>query len=151
MSLTEQINEAIKVAMKAKDQGSLRGLRAIKSALLLAQTEKAGVEIDQVKEVQILQKLAKQRRDSMDIYQAQNRADLLAIEQEELKLIEQFLPAQMSELEITEKLKQLLQQENAKGPADLGRIMPLAIKAFQGEADNKTISVLLKDLLNKQA
>src|SRR5690606_42156912 len=100
MSLTEQINEAIKVAMKAKDQGSLRGLRAIKSALLLAQTEKAGAVIDQAKEVQILQKLAKQRRDSMEIYLAQNRADLLAVEQEELKLIEQFLPAQLSEAEI---------------------------------------------------
>lgn len=148
MTLTEQINEAIKTAMKQKDQAALRGLRAIKSALLLAQTEKAGVVLDATKEVQILQKLAKQRRDSMEIYQSQNRQDLLTIEAEELQLIEQFLPAQLDEATVKARLERLLEEAGAQSPADLGRMMPLAMKTFEGQADNKLIANVLKNLLN---
>ncbi len=151
MSLTEQINEAIKSAMKQKDQVSLRGLRAIKSALLLAQTEKAGVVLDAGKETQILQKLAKQRRDVMEIYQTQNRPDLLLVESEELQLIEQFLPAQLDEAAVKARLLSLLQEAGASVPSDLGRMMPLAMKAFEGQADNKLIAAVLKNLLSGNA
>jgi hypothetical protein len=151
MSLTEQINEAIKSAMKQKDQVSLRGLRAIKSALLLAQTEKAGVVLDAGKETQILQKLAKQRRDVMEIYRTQNRPDLLLVESEELQLIEQFLPAQLDEAAVKARLLSLLQEAGASVPSDLGRMMPLAMKAFEGQADNKLIAAVLKNLLSGNA
>jgi uncharacterized protein YqeY len=151
MSLTAQVNEAIKTAMKEKNQAALRALRAIKSALLLAQTEKADVVIDTAKELQILQKLAKQRRDSMEIYQAQNRQDLLQIEAEELALIEQFLPAQLDEAEVKLRLMELIKQVGASSPADLGRMMPMAMKAFEGQADNKLISSVLKNLLSGNA
>jgi len=151
MSLTDQVNEAIITAMKAKNQAALRALRAIKSALLLAQTEKADVVIDAAKEQQILQKLAKQRRDSMEIYQAQNRQDLLQIEAEELALIEQFLPAQLDEAEVKLRLMELIKKVGASSPADLGRMMPMAMKAFEGQADNKLISSVLKNLLSGNA
>lgn len=151
MSLSEQVNDAIKTAMKQKDQSALRGLRAIKSALLLAQTEKAGVLVDAAKELQLLQKLAKQRRDSMEIYQAQNRQDLFQVEAEELALIEQFLPAQLDEATVKSRLEVLLKEAGASSPADLGRMMPLAMKAFEGQADNKLIATVLKNLLSTQA
>jgi len=151
MSLTEQVNEAIKTAMKQKDQAALRGLRAIKSALLLAQTEKADVVIDSTKEIQILQKLAKQRRDSIEIYQNQNRPDLLKVEAEELQLIEQFLPAQLDEAAVRIRLSALLKEAAAHSPADLGRMMPQAMKAFEGQADNKLIASVLKNLLSGNA
>lgn len=151
MSLTEQVNEAIKTAMKQKDQAALRALRAIKSALLLAQTEKAGVTVDAAKEVQLLQKLAKQRRDSMEIYQAQNRQDLFQLEAEELAFIEQFLPKQLDEATVKSRLEVLLQEAGASSPSDLGRMMPLAMKAFEGQADNKLIATVLKNLLSGQA
>lgn len=151
MSLTEQVNEAIKTAMKQKDAAALRGLRAIKSALLLAQTEKAEVIIDNAKEIQILQKLAKQRRDSMAIYETQHRPDLLKLEAEELHLIEQFLPAQLNEAEVKNRLVVLLQEAGANSPADLGRMMPLAMKTFEGQADNKLIAAVLKSLLSGNA
>jgi len=151
MSLTEQVNEAIKTAMKQKDAAALRGLRAIKSALLLAQTEKAEVIIDSAKEIQILQKLAKQRRDSMAIYESQHRPDLLKLEAEELHLIEQFLPAQVNEAEVKNRLVVLLQEAGANSPADLGRMMPLAMKTFEGQADNKLIAAVLKSLLSGNA
>ncbi len=151
MSLSDQVNEAIKTAMKQKNQAALRALRAIKSALLLAQTEKAGATVDAAKELQLLQKLAKQRRDSMEIYQAQNRQDLFQLEAEELALIEQFLPKQLDETEVKTRLTLLLKEAGASSPSDLGRMMPLAMKTFEGQADNKLIATVLKNLLSRQA
>ena len=149
MDLMHTINEAIKGAMKEKDQVRLRALRAIKSALLLAQTEKAGAVVDEAREIQLLQKLAKQRRDSMAIYQEQNRPDLFQAEQEELLIIETFLPEALSPEIIEAKVKALAKEVGAQGMADLSRLMPLAMKALAGKADNKTISEMVKKVLSQ--
>lgn len=133
--------------MKEKDQVQLRALRAIKSALLLAQTEKAGAVVDAAREIQVLQKLAKQRRDSMAIFQEQNRTDLFQREQEELLVIETFLPAAMSEEEVTAKVTALAQAVGAASMADLSKLMPLAMKELAGKADNKAIADAVKKVL----
>ncbi len=143
----QTINEALKSAMKEKDQVQLRALRAIKSALLLAQTEKAGAVIDAAREIQVLQKLAKQRRDSMAIFAEQNRTDLFLREQEELQVIETFLPASLDEAEIKRRIATLAASVGATGMADLAKLMPVAMKALAGEADNKAIADAVKQIL----
>lgn len=150
MDLSQTINEALKLAMKEKDPIRLRALRAIKSALLLAQTEKAGAVVDAAKELQVLQKLAKQRRDSMAIYQAQNRLDLFKHEQEELDVIETFLPQAISPEELEIRIAEIIEQLGAKGMADLSKVMPKAIQVLNGQADNKAISDKVKALLSAQ-
>jgi uncharacterized protein YqeY len=147
MDLIERINNDIKTAMKQQEQGRLRGLRAIKSALLLVQTEKAGAVVDEQKGIQVLQKLAKQRRDSMEIYQSQGRADLFAIEAEELSVIEAYLPAQMSAQELQSALQAIMTEVGAQSMADLKKVMPVAIQRLAGKTDNKAISEMLKTLL----
>lgn len=148
MSLTDRINEDIKTAMKARDEVSLRALRSIKSALLLAGTEKGAADtLSEDSEMKILQKLAKQRKDSIEIFSAQKRDDLTAKEAEELKVIEKYLPAQMSEDEIRNILKNIISETGATGPQDTGKVMPAAMKQLSGKADGKTISTLLKELL----
>lgn len=147
MELMQTINEALKTAMKEKDQVQLRALRAIKSALLLAQTEKAGAVVDAAREIQVLQKLAKQRRDSMAIFQEQHRTDLFQREQEELVVIEAFLPAAMGEEEVMAKVTGLAQAAGAVGMADLSKLMPLAMKELAGKADNKSIADAVKKVL----
>jgi len=149
MSLVEKIDADIKVALLAKDQASLRGLRAIKSAILLAQTEKgAKVELDKEAEIRILQKQIKQRKESIDIYKAQNREDLAKTELEEVAVIEKYLPASLSMEEIESDLKILIETHSLQGPKDLGKLMPLATKHFEGKADGKTISEIGKRLLS---
>lgn len=143
----QTINEALKSAMKEKDQVQLRALRAIKSALLLAQTEKAGAVIDAAREIQVLQKLAKQRRDSMAIFAEQNRTDLFLREQEELQVIETFLPASLDEAEIKRRVATLAASMGATGMADLAKLMPVAMKSLAGEADNKAIADAVKQIL----
>ncbi|MBA4303704.1 MAG: glutamyl-tRNA amidotransferase [Sphingobacteriaceae bacterium] len=150
MKLSSHINEAIKTAMKEKDQVRLRALRAIKSALLLAQTEKAGAVIDAAKELQILQKLAKQRRDSMAIYQEQNRTDLYEHEREELEVIETFLPQALAPEVLESRITAIIAATAASGMADLPKVMPLAMKELAGQADNKAISEAVKKLLTAQ-
>lgn len=150
MELSSHINEAIKTAMKEKDQVRLRALRAIKSALLLAQTEKAGAVIDAAKELQILQKLAKQRRDSMAIYQEQNRTDLYEHEREELEVIETFLPQALAPEVLESRITAIIAATAASGMADLPKVMPLAMKELAGQADNKAISEAVKKLLTAQ-
>lgn len=147
MELMQTINEALKTAMKEKDQVQLRALRAIKSALLLAQTEKAGAVVDASREIQLLQKLAKQRRDSMAIFQEQNRSDLFQREQEELLVIETFLPAAMSAAEVEAVVAKLAAANGATSMADLSKLMPLAIKELAGKADNKAIADAVKKVL----
>jgi len=148
MSLQTQVNADIITAMKAKDEVSLRALRGLKSALLLAGSE-AGANgiVEDEQAIKIFQKLAKQRKESLDIYIQNKREDLAKTEAEELAVIEKYLPKQLTEEEITVELKQLLADAGAVSAADFGKVMPLAMKAFAGRADGKIISALLKSLL----
>lgn len=148
MSLTSQIDQEIKQAMLGKQEARLRGLRAIKSALLLARTEKgASEEISQETEIKVLQKLIKQRKESADIYKAQNRDDLYKIEAEEMEVIEGFLPKQMERSEIETYLKDLINRVGATSVKDMGKVMGAANKELAGKADGKTISEVVKQLL----
>lgn len=148
MSLTTQIDQEIKQAMLGKQEARLRGLRAIKSALLLARTEKgASEEISQETEIKVLQKLIKQRKESADIYKAQNREDLYKIEAEEMEVIEAFLPKQMERGEIETYLKDLINRVGASSVKDMGKVMGAANKELAGKADGKTISEVVKQLL----
>lgn len=148
MSLTTQIDQEIKQAMLAKQEARLRGLRAIKSALLLARTEKgASEEISQETEIKVLQKLIKQRKESADIYKAQHREDLYKIEAEEMDVIEGFLPKQMERGEIEVYLKELINRLGATSVKDMGKVMGAANKELAGKADGKTISEVVKQLL----
>lgn len=146
MTLEEKINTELKAAMLAKDEAALRALRAIKSAILLAKTSGGGA-ISPEDEIKMLQKLVKQRKESVDIYQNQNRADLAKAELEEIAVIEKFLPKQMGEDEIREELKKIISQVGATSAADLGKVMGMASKHFAGKADNKVVSQLVRQLL----
>lgn len=148
MSLINKIDQDIKQAMLAKQEARLRGLRAIKSALLLARTEKgASEDISQETEIKVLQKLIKQRKESADIYKAQNREDLYKIEAEEMEVIEAFLPKQMERSEIEAYLKDLINKVGATSVKDMGKVMGAANKELAGKADGKTISEVVKQLL----
>ena len=148
MSLITQIDQDIKQAMLAKQEARLRGLRAIKSALLLARTEKgASEDISQETEIKVLQKLIKQRKESADIYKTQNREDLYTIEVEEMEVIEAFLPKQMERGEIEAYLKDLIGRVGATSVKDMGKVMGAANKELAGKADGKTISEVVKQLL----
>ena len=148
MTIQDQINADVMTAMKAKDEVSLRTLRGLKSALLLAATsEGAGGKVSDEAAVKIFQKLAKQRKESLEIYNTQGRADLAKIEAEEITVIEKYLPKQMNEDEIRKVLKELITLSGAAGPADFGKVMPQAMKALAGKADGKVISALLKEIL----
>jgi len=149
MTLEQKIMADLKTAMLAKDDKALRSLRAIKAAILLAKTSSgASGDLSEEEEVKILQKLVKQRKDSLDIFTQQNRPDLAEKEREEIEVIERFLPKQLTEEEIKSELKIILTENGASGPADMGKIMGIASKALAGKADGKTISRLLKDMLN---
>ena len=146
MNLEEKINQDLKTAMLAKDEASVRSLRAVKSAILLAKTSGSdSVSVDD--EIKLLQKLVKQRKESVEIYQQQNRADLAKTELEEIAVIEKYLPKQMSEVQISVELKKIIEQVGAKSPAEMGKVMGLASKHFAGKADNKIVSQLVKQLL----
>jgi uncharacterized protein YqeY len=146
MNLAEQINEGIKTAMKARDEVRLRALRNIKSAFLLLDT--AGGNVSDEDRVKALQKMAKQRKDSIDIFEKEGRQDLADKEKEELEIIETFLPAQLGEAEIEAKIREIMAETGAEGMKDLGKVMPLAMKAMAGKADGKLISEKVKALLN---
>jgi len=148
MSLITTIDQDIKKAMLAKQEVQLRGLRAIKSALLLARTEKgASEEISEETEIKVLQKLIKQRKESADIYQAQNREDLYKVEAEEMAVIEVYLPKQMDKAEVEVFLKDLISRVGATSVKDMGKVMGAANKELAGKADGKTISEVVKQLL----
>lgn len=148
MSLTDKINADLKEAMKAKDEVALRGIRAIKAAILLANTDGSGKEVDDERGIQILQKLVKQRKESLDIYEKQGREDLAVVEREEIKIIEKYLPEQMPEEDLRKFLKDLIVQNGATDAKDMGKIMGLANKQLAGKADGKSISIIVKELLN---
>jgi uncharacterized protein YqeY len=147
MSLIEQVNAGIMTAMKAKDQDRLRALRGIKSAFLLLKTAEGVTEVTDDMCIKALQKMAKQRKDSLDIYEQQGREDLAIIERSELTVVESFLPAQMSAEEIEAQVKAIIAETGAAGMKDLGKVMPAAMKAMGGVADGKLISEAVKKLL----
>jgi len=148
MSLIDQIDQDIKQAMLAKQAGRLRGLRAIKAALLLARTEKgAAEEITEEAEIKVLQKLIKQRKESADIYRSQNRDDLYQVEIEEMQVIEPYLPKQMEHSEVEAYLKDLISRVGATSIKDMGKVMGTANKELAGKADGRMISELVKQLL----
>lgn len=148
MSLQEQISKDVITAMKAKDEVALRAIRGLKSALLLAGSEPGanGLVSDEAA-LKIFQKLAKQRKESLEIFTTNGRDDLAKVEKEELEVIERYLPKQMGEDEITDILKTLVAEAGATSAADFGKVMPLAMKAFAGKADGKIISAILKNIL----
>lgn len=148
MSLQQTIDQDIKSAMLSKDSVKLRGLRAIKAALLLAKTEKgAGEELSEEMEIKVLQKLVKQRKESAEIYQSQNRQDLFEIEHEEMQVIEAYLPKQMDRDEIKSYVQQIVLKVGAKDMKDMGKVMGLVNKDLAGKADGKTISEVVKEIL----
>lgn len=148
MSLEEKVMAEMKNAMKAKDEVTLRSLRAIKAAIILAKTaEGAGGELKEEDETKMLQKLVKQRRDSLEIYEQQNRSELAKKEEEEIAVIEKFLPAQLGDEELRKILTSIISQVGASSPADMGKVMGVATKQLAGKADGKAISAAVKDLL----
>ncbi|MFC4233065.1 GatB/YqeY domain-containing protein [Parasediminibacterium paludis] len=150
MSLEAQVMDLMKDAMKAKDEGTLRGLRAIKAEIIKAKTEPgAGGVITAEGELKLLQKLVKQRKDSLEIYIQQNRADLATKESEEIAVIEKFLPQQLSEEALKAAVAEIITSLGASSPADMGKVMGVASKQLAGKAEGKAISAVVKELLSK--
>lgn len=149
MSLEQNIMAQMKDAMKAKDEAGLRGLRAIKAAILLAKTAGGSGEITADDEIKLLQKLVKQRKDSLEIFRQQNRTDLAQKEEEEIAIIEKFLPQQMDAEELKMIVAEIITETGASSPADMGKVMGVASKQLAGKADGKTISAVVKELLSK--
>ena len=148
MSLEEKINNDIKAAMMAKDKLRLEALRAVKSIILLAKTEKGHTEaLIPDAEMKILQKQVKQRKESAEIYQQQNRPELAEKELAEAAVIEEYLPKMISDAELTVEVKKIIEQVGAKAPSDMGKVMGVASKALAGKADGKAISDKVKSLL----
>ena len=149
ITLIEKVSEAIKASMKEKDTISLESLRAVKSALLLAQTQKgnsSGISADE--EIKILQKLVKQRKESAEIYISQNRSELAEVEINQSKIIERFLPKQLSPEEVEKIVSELINKTGASGMKDMGKIMGMASKQLSGVADGKTISNIVRNKLS---
>ncbi|CAN5253094.1 GatB/YqeY domain-containing protein [soil metagenome] len=148
MSLETTINDEIKKAMLAKDQVGLRALRAVKTAIQVARTsEGANGEVTEAQELQILQKLVKTRKDSLDIYKQQNRPDLAVKEQEEVEVIERFLPKQLGADELKAEIQKVMAETGATTMKDMGKVMGLANARLAGRADNRSISEMVKGLL----
>ena len=150
MNLEAKIMADMKEAMKSKNEPALRSLRAIKAEIIKAKTEPgAGGEISEEKETSLLQKMLKQRRDSLEVYQQQSRTDLAQKEEEEIAVIEKFLPQQLSEEELKAELQQIIAETGAASPADMGKVMGVATKKLAGRTDGKAISAAVKALLAK--
>ena len=149
MTLEQKIGKDLVVAMKAKDEVALRGIRAVKSALLLAKTDGSGQEIDEAKEVQILQKLVKSRQDSYDIYMKNGRDELAKIEQEEIEVIRKYLPKMMEGAELEAVIREIIQTLGATSAKDMGKVMGAANKQLAGKAEGKMIADMVKSLLSE--
>lgn len=149
MNLEQQIMAQMKDAMKAKDEAALRGLRAVKAAILIAKTSGGSGELTADDELKLLQKLVKQRKDSLEIFQQQNRTDLAKKEEEEITIIEKFLPKQLGADELKTIIAKIITETGASSPADMGKVMGVASKQLAGQADGKTISAVVKELLSK--
>lgn len=148
MSLETRIMPDLKEAMRNKDQAALRGIRAIKAAILIIKTDGSGKELDEAGEIKLLQKLVKQRRDSLEIFVKQGREDLAVVEREEIAVIERYLPKQMDSAELEEILKGIVADLGATSMKDMGKVMGTASKKLAGKADGKTISGIIKGLLS---
>lgn len=150
MALEQQVMAELKEAMKAKDEAGLRSLRAIKAAIIIAKTaEGAGGELKEADETKLLQKLVKSRKDSLEIFEKQNRPDLASKEQEEIALIERFLPKQLTTEELKAAIEKIIMEAGASSMADLGKVMGVASKQLAGVVEGKAISGMVKELLNK--
>ena len=150
MALEQKVMAELKTAMLAKDEAGLRGLRAIKAAIILAKTsEGARGELKEEEESRLLQKLVKQRKDSLAIYQQQNRADLAKKEEEEIAVIEKFLPKQMDEAALKAAVSRIIADTGASSPADMGKVMAAATKQLAGQADGKAINAVARELLSR--
>jgi uncharacterized protein len=150
MNLEQKIMAQLKTAMLAKDEKTTRSLRAVKAAIILAKTaEGSGGELKEDDEIKLLQKLVKQRKDSLEIFQQQNRTDLAQKEQEEIQVIEKFLPQQLSAEELKKELELIIAETGASSPADMGKVMGAATKRLAGKTDGKAISSAVKELLAK--
>ncbi len=147
MTFEERINEDLKAAMKAQDKKALRGVRAIKQAILLAKTDGSHEEITEEKAVKMMQKLVKQRRDSLAIFEKEGREDLAQVEREELEIIESYLPKQMTPEELETAVKKIVEQTGATSMKDMGKVMGAANKELAGRADGAAISAVVKKLL----
>ena len=148
MSLELTISEAIKTAMKDKDKVALDSLRAVKSQIMLLKTEAKGAEVSPEQEIAILQRMIKQRKDSYEQFTAQNRADLAEVEEAQMKVIERFLPKQLSDEELETEMKKIIAETGAQSAKDLGKVMGAASKALAGKSDGKSISEMAKKLLS---
>lgn len=150
MSLEEKVMAQMKDTMKAKDEALLRGLRAIKAEIIKAKTDPgANGQVSEEGEIKLLQKLVKSRKDSLEIYQQQNRPDLAAKESEEIAVIEKFLPQQLSAEELNAAISAVITELGATGPQDMGKVMGVVSKQLAGKADGKAIAATVKELLNK--
>ncbi|MCX6257717.1 MAG: GatB/YqeY domain-containing protein [Bacteroidia bacterium] len=147
MNLTERINEDIRLAMKAGEKEKLDALRAVKAAILLANTERKGAQLSQDDELKLLQKLVKQRKEAADIYRQQSREDLFKVEDYQAKVIEKYLPEQLSGEEIDVIIRQIIASTGASSQKDMGKVMGLASKQLAGKADNKMLAEKVKSLL----
>ena len=147
MSLESQLMNDLKEAMKAKDQAALRAIRAAKAAILLFKTDGSGKELDETSEIKLVQKLVKQRQDSLDIYEKQGREDLAIVEREEIEVLKNYLPKAMSEDELRTYLTNLIQELGASGMQDMGKVMGAANAQLAGKADGRTISGIVRELL----
>ncbi|MEO6219199.1 MAG: GatB/YqeY domain-containing protein [Ginsengibacter sp.] len=150
MDLEQKVMNDLKAAMLARDEKSLRSLRAIKAAIINTKTaEGFSGDIKEGDEIKLLQKLVKQRRDSLEIYEKQNREDLATIERDEIDVIEKFLPKQMDEAELRIAIENIIKESGATSPADMGKVMGIANKKLAGKADGKGIAAIVKDILVK--
>lgn len=148
MSLEEKVMAKMKEAMKAKNEGVLRALRSIKAEIIKAKTDPgAGGIIDEATEMKFLNKMMKQRKESVEVFEKQGRNDLASKEKEEMDVIKEYLPEQLSEAEIKQKVAEIIKAQNATSPSDMGKIMGIASKELAGKADGKTISTFVKELL----
>jgi uncharacterized protein YqeY len=149
MNLEEKIMEDLKIAMKAQDKAAMRGLRAVKSALLLLKTDGSGKEITPEREIQLLQKLVKQRRESIAIFEKENRTDLAEVEKEEVYIIEKYLPEALSAEDLEKFVKTIISSSGATSMKDMGKVIGLASKELAGKADGRAISEMVKKCLTE--
>jgi uncharacterized protein YqeY len=147
MTLEEKVNADIKSAMLAREKEKLEALRAVKSAILLAKSEKVGADLSTETELKLLQKLVKQRKESAEIYITQNRKELADVELFQAGVIELYLPKQLSEVEVAVELKQIISETGATSAKDMGKVMGMATQRLAGRADGKLVAQVVKQLL----
>lgn len=147
MTLEQKIANDLKEAMKSKDQAAMRAIRAIKAAILLFKTDGSGEELTPEKEIKLLQKLVKQRQDSLDIYTKQGREDLAVVEREEIEVIQRYLPEQLSEAKLKEVIAGIIAETGATSVKEMGKVMGVANQQLAGKADGKMIAAVVKELL----